>query len=79
VRLILAQGGRLAVAGIGAGILGAFALSRLMSGFLFGVSPTDPLTYTLLALLLASVAVVACLLPARRAVTVDPVIALRAE
>jgi putative ABC transport system permease protein len=79
LRMILTQGGRLAVAGIAVGVLGAFALSRLMAGFLFGISPTDPLTYALLALLLASVAVVACLLPARRAVTVDPVIALRAE
>jgi ABC-type lipoprotein release transport system permease subunit len=59
--------------------VGAFALSRLMAGFLFGISATDPVTYALLALLLASVAVAACLLPARRAVKVDPAVALRAE
>jgi len=53
--------------------------SRLIAGFLFGISATDPVTYALLALLLASVAVAACLLPARRAVKVDPGIALRAE
>jgi predicted permease len=79
IRLVLGQGGRLAAAGIAVGVLGAFALSRLMSRFLFGVSPVDPVTYASLALLLASVAAIACVLPARRAVAVDPVIALRAE
>jgi putative ABC transport system permease protein len=79
VRLILGQGARLAMIGIGIGVLGAFALSRLIAGFLYGVSATDPLTYLLLAMLLGGVAVIACLLPARRAVAVDPVIALRAE
>ncbi|HZX97691.1 MAG TPA: ABC transporter permease [Myxococcales bacterium] len=79
LRMILGQGTRLAAVGIAVGLLGAFALSRLMSRFLYGISATDPSTYALLALLLAAVAVAACLLPASRAVKVDPVIALRAE
>jgi ABC-type antimicrobial peptide transport system permease subunit len=61
------------------GVAGAFSLARLMAGLLYGTSTADPLTYAALALLLASVAVTSCLLPARRAVRVDPVIALRAE
>jgi putative ABC transport system permease protein len=77
--MILGQGARLAAAGIAAGALGAFALSRLMAGLLYGISTTDPATYALLALLLALVALLACLVPARRAVGVDPLVALRAE
>jgi putative ABC transport system permease protein len=79
LRLILGQGARLAAIGIAVGVAGAFALARLMAGLLYGTSTADPLTYAALALLLASVAVTSCLLPARRAVRVDPVIALRAE
>ena len=79
LKLIVGHGARLAAAGIAVGALGAFGLSRVMSGLLFGVSATDPATYALLALLLASVAVAASLLPAQRAVRVDPAIALRAE
>jgi putative ABC transport system permease protein len=79
LRLIVGQGARLAAAGIGVGVIGAFALSRVMAGLLYGVSPTDPLTYVALAALLAAVAVAACAVPARRAVRVDPAVALRAE
>jgi len=79
LRLIVGQGARLAAAGIGVGVLGAFALSRLMAGLLYGVSTTDPATYAGLALALAAVAVGACAVPARRAVHVDPAVALRAE
>src|SRR5205823_3199187 len=79
LRLVVGQGARLAGIGIALGALGAFALSRVMAGLLFGVSATDPTTYALLALLLGSVAVGACLLPAGRAVRVDPAVALRAE
>jgi putative ABC transport system permease protein len=79
LKLIVGQGARLALIGIVAGIAGAFALSRVMSSLLYGVSATDPLTYAGLALLLGGVAVGACWLPARRAVRVDPAIALRAE
>ncbi|MCA1828024.1 MAG: ABC transporter permease [Myxococcales bacterium] len=79
LKLIVGQGARLAAIGIVAGIAGAFALSRVMASLLYGVSATDPLTYAGLALLLGGVAVGACWLPARRAVRVDPAIALRAE
>jgi predicted permease len=77
--MVVGQGARLAGTGIGIGLLGAAALSRAMGRLLYGVSPTDPLTYGLLAVALAVVALAACLLPARRAVRVDPAVALRAE
>jgi len=79
LRLIVGQGALLAAAGIAVGVVGAFALSRLMAGLLYGVSATDPVTYGGLALMLAAVAVGACAVPARRAVLVDPAVALRAE
>jgi putative ABC transport system permease protein len=79
LRLIVGQGTRLAGIGIAAGVAGAFGLSRLMAGLLYGVSATDPLTYGALAAVLAVVAVGACAVPARRAVRVDPAVALRAE
>ena len=79
LRLIVGQGARLAASGILVGIAGAFALSRVMAGLLYGVSATDPLTYLALAAVLAAVAVAACAVPARRALLVDPAVALRAE
>jgi putative ABC transport system permease protein len=79
LRLVLGHGLLLALGGIAAGALGALALTRLISGMLFGVSAADPLVYGLVALLLAAVALVACLLPARRAMKVDPMVALRYE
>jgi putative ABC transport system permease protein len=79
LRMIVGLGARLAGMGIGIGLLGAAALSRVMRGLLYGVSPTDPATYGLLAAALALVALGACLVPARRAVRVDPAVALRAE
>jgi ABC-type antimicrobial peptide transport system permease subunit len=77
--LILAGGGKLAVAGISAGIIGAFALTRLMSSLLYGISATDPATFAGVALLFMLIALIACYVPARRASKVDPAIALRYE
>ena len=75
--LILGQGLAVALAGIGLGLAGAFALSRVVSAFLVGVSPTDPITFAGVAALLLAVAIVASFVPARRASRVDPVDALR--
>ena len=77
--MIVAEGLRLAALGIGAGLLAAFAASRMVQQLLFNVAPHDPVTYAGVSLLLALVAVAACWLPARRATKVDPLIALRAE
>jgi len=66
-------------AGLGIGILAALAVSRALTRLLVGVSPSDPLTYAVVALLLAAVALAACWIPARRATRVDPGIALRYE
>jgi putative ABC transport system permease protein len=78
-RMILGQGARLAVYGIGAGLLGASALTRWMGTMLFGVNPTDVWTYTAVSILLAMVALGASYIPSRRAMVPDPVIALRHE
>jgi putative ABC transport system permease protein len=79
VRLVLGQGLRTIALGIAIGLAGSVATTRLLSTQLFGVEPTDPLTFALAPLLLAIVATAACYLPARRASRVDPVGALRAE
>jgi putative ABC transport system permease protein len=77
LRQVVRQGMLPAVVGIAIGTAGAWAVTRFLSSLLFGVRPTDPMTFILVPLLLAAVAVVACLLPARRATKVDPVVALR--
>jgi predicted permease len=77
--LVLSQGLKLAAVGVLAGALGALALTRLISGLLFGVSSFDPLTFCAMAVLLGAVTVAACIIPARRATKVDPLIALRYE
>jgi putative ABC transport system permease protein len=79
LRLVLKQGLKLSLLGLALGLLAALALTRLMKGMLFGVNTTDPLTISVIALLLTSVALLACWLPARRATKVDPMIALRCE
>jgi putative ABC transport system permease protein len=79
LKLILAQGLKLALLGVGSGLLAAFALTRWMENLLFGVRPNDPLTFSVIAVALMSVALFACWLPARRATKVDPLIALRHE
>ena len=79
LRLILAGGGKLAVIGISAGIIGALALTRLMSSFLYGISATDPTTFAGVALVFMLIALTACYIPARRASKVDPATALRYE
>jgi putative ABC transport system permease protein len=79
LRLVLGQGLWATVAGIAIGILGSFALTRTMASLLFGLSPTDPLTFAGVAVLLAFVALLASYIPARRAMRVDPMVALRYE
>jgi putative ABC transport system permease protein len=79
VRLILVQGILLTLGGLAVGIAGAFALTRFLSGLLFEVRPNDPMTYVAVSVLLAVVAMAACLVPARRATRVDPLVALRYE
>jgi predicted permease len=79
LRLVLAQGLRLSAAGAAVGLAGALAASRLMSGFIYGVAPTDPLSYAASTLVAICVALLACYFPARRATRVDPMVALRYE
>jgi ABC-type antimicrobial peptide transport system permease subunit len=77
--LVLRQGMTLAIVGIGLGVAGALGLTRVVRSLLFGITPTDPLTFGLITLLVGAVAFVACWFPARRAARLDPMIALRYE
>ncbi|HXW55614.1 MAG TPA: ABC transporter permease [Candidatus Cybelea sp.] len=77
--LVLGQGAKLALFGVGVGIAGGLGITRLMRGMLYGVAPTDPFTFAVVALLVIFVALVACYIPARRAMRVDPLVALRYE
>jgi ABC-type antimicrobial peptide transport system permease subunit len=71
------QGAALVLTGLALGIAGALAFTRVLSALLFQVQPTDPLTFLAVSLILLLVAAVACLLPARRATTIQPIVALR--
>ena len=78
-KMILGQGMKLALIGIGIGLVGAFALTRLMASMLFGVEPTDATTFGAISALLTVVALLACFLPGRRATRVEPTVSLRYE
>jgi putative ABC transport system permease protein len=79
LQMILSQGLGLAIAGAAIGLVGAVIVAHLMAGVLYGVRPTDPVTFVSVALLLIAVALLACYIPARRAIRVDPLVALRYE
>jgi putative ABC transport system permease protein len=78
-RLVIGQGLRVSAIGVAIGIIGAFALTRVMRSMLIGVEPTDPATFIVTALIFLGVAALACFIPARRAAALDPSVALREE
>ncbi|HYM10902.1 MAG TPA: ABC transporter permease [Bryobacterales bacterium] len=79
LKMVVGQGFKLTLIGVGIGIIGALGFTRLVSSLLYGIKPTDPLTFIAVSLLLAAVALLACYIPARRAARVDPMVALRYE
>lgn len=79
LRMILAEGLKLVAVGVAVGLAAALMLTRLLEGMVYGVSMRDPLIFVLVNLLLVTVSLAACYLPARRAMRVDPLVALRYE
>ena len=79
LRMVVGDGMRLALTGVGIGLAGSFAVTRLMSDLLFGVRVSDPLTFAIVPTVLIVVALGACSVPSRRAVKTDPLVALRHE
>ena len=79
LRLVVRQGMTMTLIGLALGLVGVIAMSRVLAGMLYGVSPTDPLTFTGVSIVLLLVALLACLIPARRATRVDPIVALKTE
>jgi ABC-type antimicrobial peptide transport system permease subunit len=79
MEMVLRQGLGLAISGAAVGLVGAVIASHLMAGLLYGVRPTDPLTFVGVTLVLTAVALAACYIPARRAMRIDPLVALRNE
>ena len=77
--MVLKQGSRLACLGIAIGAAGALAATHLMTRFLYDVQPTDPITFVAVSILLMAIALLACYMPARKAMKVDPMILLRYE
>jgi putative ABC transport system permease protein len=79
MRIVMGQGARVALGGVGIGMAGALGLTRFLSSLLYGVKPADPLTFIVVSLFLTNVALLASYIPARRATKVDPMVALRYE